>query len=210
MRARILIWAGACALVVLASRTLAYQLAPRPTLVGLRLEQAVGGPRLVVLALCAIGAALALAAAVVWVAALAVRERHLFVGGPAPEPIRPARALVQAVALFFASSLVFDAIESYLHWRAGLGFHGLHCLIGPVHRDALPLLAATSLVAAAGVAAASHLVRWMRRTLRSLVRGRVPYFAPPVLVPAQAALAVARPAVALPRTRGPPSVAVNR
>jgi len=117
---------------------------------------------------------------------------------------------VQAVALFVASSLVFDAIESYLHWRAGLGFHGLHCLIGPVHRDALPLLAATSLVAAAAVAAASHLVRWMRRTLRSLGRRRVPFFARPVFIPPQAAFVVARPARELPRTRGPPSVAVNR
>jgi hypothetical protein len=210
MRARLLVWAGACALVVLVSRTLAYQLAPRPTLVGLRLEQAVGGPRLVVLALSAVAGAFAVAAAVVWLAALAVRERHLLVGGPAPEPIRPVRVLAQAVALFVASSLVFDAIESYLHWRAGLGFHGLHCLIGPVHRDALPLLAATSLVAAAAVAAASHLVRWMRRTLGSLVSRRVPLFARPAVVPARVAFVLALPAVELPRTRGPPPVAVNR
>ena len=117
---------------------------------------------------------------------------------------------MDAGALFVASSLVFDALESYLHWRAGLGFHGLHCLIGPVHRDALPLLAAASLVAAAVVAAASHLVRWMRRTLRALARRRVPYFSPPVLVPARPALAVARPASERLRTRGPPSVAVTR
>ena len=210
MRGRVLVWLGACVLVVLASRTLAYQLAPRPTLVGLRLEQAVGGPRLVVLTAAAIAGALVLATAVVWLAALAVRERHLLVGGPAPEPIRPVRVLASAVGLFVASSFVFDALESYLHWRAGLGFHGLHCVIGPVHRDALPLLAATSLVAAAGVAAASHLVRWMRRTLRALVRRRVPFFAAPVLVPARPVFAVARPASELLRTRGPPPVAVSR
>jgi hypothetical protein len=210
MRARIGIWVGACALVVLASRTLAYQLAPRPTLVGLRLEQAVGGPRLVVIAVVGIAGALALAAAVVWLAALAVRERHLLVGGPAPEPIRPLRVFASAFGLFVASSFVFDALESYLHWRAGLGFHGLHCLIGPVHRDALPLLAATSVVAAAGVAAATHLVRWMRRTLRALARRRVPFIAPPALVPARPVFAVARPASERLRTRGPPSVAVSR
>ena len=210
MRARALVWIAACVLAVLAARTLAYQLAPRPTLVGMRLEQAVGGPRLAVVAVAAIAGALVLAAAVVWFAALAVRERHLLVGGPAPEPIRPARVLVDAGALFVASSLVFDALESYLHWRAGLGFHGLHCLIGPVHRDALPLLAAASLVAAAVVAAASHLVRWMRRTLRALARRRVPYFSPPVLVPARPVFAVARPASERLRTRGPPSVAVTR
>jgi hypothetical protein len=210
MRTRIGIWVGACVLVVLASRTLAYQLAPRPTLVGLRLEQAVGGPRLVVITIAAIAGAFALAAAVVWLAALAVRERHLLVGGPAPEPIRPFRVLVSAFGLFVASSLVFDGLESYLHWRAGLGFHGLHCLIGPVHRDALPLLAATSLVAAAAIGAGAHLVRWMRRTLGALARRRVPFFAPPVLVPARPVFVVALPASERLRTRGPPSVAVNR
>jgi hypothetical protein len=210
MKRRLLVWAGACALVVLASRTLAYQLAPRPTLVGMRLEQAVGGPRLVVLALAALVGGLVFAVAVVWLAAIAVRERHVIVGGPAPEPIRPARVLVQAVALFVVSSLVCDATESYLHWRAGLGFHGLHCLIGPVHRDALPLLAAASLVAAAGVAAASHLVRWMRRTLRALGRRRVPVFAQQILVSAGPSFVFARPAVELLRARGPPSVAVSR
>jgi hypothetical protein len=209
MRARVGIWAGACALVVLASRTLAYQLAPRPTLVGLRLEQAVGGPRLVVVAVAALAGALLLGTAAVWLSALAVRERHLLVGGPAPEPIRPLRVLASAVGLFVASALVFDALESYLHWRAGLGFHGLHCLIGPEHRDALPLLAATSLAAAAGVSAASHLVRWIRRTLHGLVRRRVPFFAPPVLVPVRPVRAIARPASERLRTRGPPSVAVT-
>jgi hypothetical protein len=79
-----------------------------------------------------------------------------------------------------------------------------------VHRDALPLLAASSLVAAPGIAAASHIVRWMRRTLRTLVRRRVPFFARPVLVPASPELAVARPAAILLRARGPPSVAVTR
>ena len=129
---------------------------------------------------------------------------HQVTAGP------PQRSASNPDTLFVASSLVFDALESYLHWRAGLVFHGLHCLIGPVHRDALPLLAAASLVAAAVVAAASHLVRWMRRTLRALARRRVPYFSPPVLVPARPVLAVARPASERLRTRGPPSVAVTR
>jgi hypothetical protein len=209
MRTRIGIWVGACALVVLASRTLAYQLAPRPTLVGLRLEQAVGGPRLVVIAVGGIAGAFALAAAVVWLAALAVRERHLLVGGPTPEPIRPLSVLASAFGLFLASSLAFDALESYVHWRAGLGFHGLHCLIGPVHRDALPLLAAASLVAAAAIAAGAHLVGWMRRTLHAIARRRVPFFSQPILVPARPVFAVARPASERLRTRGPPSVAIT-
>ena len=32
-------------------------------------------------------------------------------------------------------------LESTIHWREGLGWHGLHCLLGPVHRDAIPILA---------------------------------------------------------------------
>src|SRR5207302_512042 len=56
-------------------------------------------------------------------------------------------------------------IESYIHWRAGLGWHGIHCLVGPVHRDAIPLLAAFSLVAAAFAEGVSHLLAWARRTI---------------------------------------------
>jgi hypothetical protein len=210
MRLRVLTWIGVCALVVLGSRTLAYQLAPRPTLVGLSLEQAVGGPRLVIVATSALIGSLAVGVAVVWLAALAVRERHLLAGGPAPEPIRPFRVLRSALLLFGASSLVFDALESYIHWRAGLGFHGLHCLLGPVHRDALPLLSALSLVAAAFVAAASHLIAWMRRTLRALVRRTVVLVPEPVRVPRSFLAAHARYASDRFRTRGPPSVVLTR
>ena len=90
---------NAALFVVLGGRTLAYQLAPRKTLVGLTLEQAVGGPRLVVTAFAALTGSFVLAAVVVWLAAVAVRERHLLTGGPVPEPIRPLRVLSQAAAL---------------------------------------------------------------------------------------------------------------
>lgn len=207
MRLRALIWGGACALVVLASRSLAYQLAPRPTLVGSTLEQAMGGPGLVVTATVAPLAALAFGAIVVWLATVGVRERHLLAGGRAPAPIRPVRVLASAAGLFVASCLVFDALESYLHWRAGLGYHGLHCLLGPVHRDALPILGALSLVAAALVAAARHVIAWMRRALEALAQGR-PLLRPlPLLVPAEAARLPRRRAWGRVRTRGPPSLA---
>jgi hypothetical protein len=162
-------WLPIVALVVLAARALAYALTPRPTIVSGELERQVGGPGLVVTALAALGAATALASAVVWLASLAVRERHLLSGraGEAPR-VEPLRVLGAAVGLFAVTSLAFASLESYLHWRAGLGFHGLHCLIGPVHRDALPLLGALSLLAAAAEAAARHLLRWMRRTLAAL------------------------------------------
>ena len=210
MKARALIWGGICALVVLAARVLAYQLAPRPMLVGSTLEQAVGGPRLVVTAGVGLVGALVVAAASVWLAVVAVHERHLLAGGPRPEPIRVTRVLACAVLLFGVSCAVFDGLESYLHWRAGLGFHGLHCLIGPVHRDALPLLGALSLVGSAFVAAATHVLRWLRRTLQGLVQRRVPFFPTAALVPAGAAATRARYASERLRTRGPPLLTVPR
>jgi transcriptional regulator of acetoin/glycerol metabolism len=95
--------------------------------------------------------------------------------------------------------------ESYLHWRAGIGFHGLSCLVGPVHRNAIPLLAALSLAAAALAEAADHLLAWARAVVRELLRRRlVPQrfarFAPisslaPLLVAVQT------------RSRGPPLAA---
>ena len=210
MRARALIWSGACALVVLAARALAYQLAPRPTLVGSTLEQAVGGPRLVVTVVVALVGALVVAVASVWLAAVAVRERHLLAGGPRPEAIRVSRVLGGAVLLFATSCAVFDGLESYLHWRAGLGFHALHCLVGPVHRDALPLLGALSLVGSAFVTAATHVLRWLRRTLRGLASRRMPLFPTPAVVPVIAVATGARYASERLRTRGPPLLTVPR
>jgi uncharacterized protein YcnI len=168
-----LAWLATGALVVLAARTLAYALEPGPSLTTLELERPAGGPRLVVVTLVALGLGLAVAAAVVWLAALAVRERRLLERAPLVEEprLRLARLPLRALALWAASSLAFALLESYLHWRAGLGWHGLHCLLGPIHRDALPLLFALSLVAAALVSAAELLVAWIRRTL-ALIRRR--------------------------------------
>ena len=162
-------WLPIAALVVLVARALAYALAPRPTVVSGELERQLGGPGLVVTALVALGAATALGSGLVWLASLAVRERHLLSGRADAAPrLRLLRIIGAAIGLFLVTSLAFSALESYLHWRAGLGFHGLHCLLGPVHRDALPLLGALSLLAAAAEAAARHLLRWMRRTLAAL------------------------------------------
>jgi hypothetical protein len=160
-------WCGIGALVVLAARSLAYALAPRPSVLSLQLEHAAGGPRLVVVAASALGIALVTAAAVVGLAALAVRERmelssELVVS---PPQLRPRRLVLRFAGLFVFASLAFALLESYLHWRAGLGWHGIHCLTGPVHRDAIPLLAALSLVAVALVEAVSHVLCWARRTI---------------------------------------------
>lgn len=199
-------WLPLAALVVLAARALAYALAPQPTVVGNELERQVGGPGLVVTAVAALAGAALVASAVLWVAALAVRERHLLAGGTGEPPaLRPVRVLAAALGLFVATSLAFASLESYLHWRAGLGFHGLHCLVGPVHRDALPLLGALSLLAAAVEAAARHLLRWMRRTLqvlRARPRARLRPPARPLPPRSEAPLRPALPGLDL--ARGPP------
>jgi hypothetical protein len=146
------------------------------------------------------------ASAVLWIAALAVRERHLLTGAGEAPSLRLLRVLGAALGLFVVTSLAFASLESYLHWRAGLGFHGLHCLVGPIHRDALPLLGALSLLAAAAEAAARHLLRWMRRTIQALrarPRMRLRPAAHPLPLRADAPL---RPALAgLDLARGPPA-----
>jgi hypothetical protein len=169
--ARLAGWAGVCGLVVLASRTLGYALAPHPDIVAGHLERGLGGPRLVVVACVAIGVATMLAGAVVWFAALAVRERLAVAPErtSAPPPIQLRRLFVRALFLALASSTAFAALESYIHWRAGLGWHGVRCLTGPVHRDALPFLGSLSLVAAALAGALGHLLAWMRRTIAAIL-----------------------------------------
>jgi hypothetical protein len=198
-------WLGAAALVVLAARSLAYALAPPTLLVG-PLQHSAGGPHLVRIALLALAVCAGLAVAVLWLASIGVRERAAltFVEGPR---LRPIRIAAHALGLTAVTSLGFAAFESYLHARAGLGWHGLHCLLGPVHRDALPFLAGLSTVAAAVIEAARHVLRWMRRTVRLLLErpayGAAP--APPVrLSPARL---VAPLLVVVTRSRGPPLAA---
>jgi hypothetical protein len=114
-----------------------------------------------------------LAVAICWLAAFGVRERALLeartLTGSAPR-FRPARTVASAIALAVITSVVGGLFEAYLHWRAGLGWHGVQCVFGPVHRDLLPIATALSFVAAALLAAAKHVAAWMRRTF-ALLRG---------------------------------------
>jgi len=162
-------WLAVAALVVVSARTLSYALAP-PTILGGRLEAAAGGPRFVTVALVALTLAAGAVAAALGLATFAVRERLLLAPEPvvALPPLQPLRLVRRFVVLVLATSACFALLESYLHWRAGLGWHGLHCLYGPVHRDAVPLLAALSAVAVAIVAAVEHVVSWIRRTIARL------------------------------------------
>ena len=177
---RLSVWFTLGALVVLAARALAYALSPSP--IAVALSHRAGGPRLPLLAFASLALAVAVSSAVVWLAALGVRERRLLevrpvVGVPG---IRLGLLLGRALALWVATMLAFALFESYLHWRAGLGWHGLHCLTGPVHRDAIPLLGALSLVAAALAAALEHVLAWMGRVLAEIGRGpRLAGLSPP-------------------------------
>jgi hypothetical protein len=124
-----------------------------------------------VIAVVAIGISLAVSVSAVGIAALALRERAsldpvLTIARPR---LRPARLLLHVLSLWAATCLCFAYLESYLHWRQGLGWHGLHCLVGPVHRDAIPILGALSLVAVALRLCAEHVIAWMRRTIRRLL-----------------------------------------
>jgi hypothetical protein len=171
---RLTAWGAAAALVVLCARTLSYALAP-PTILGDRLQTAAGGPQLVTVALTSTAIAAAVSVAVVGLAALGVRERLALAPELVVAPtLRPLRMAVRFAAVFVVTSAIFALLESYLHWRAGLGWHGLHCLVGPVHRDAIPLLAALSAVAVAIGTAIEHVFAWIRRTISRLRGRRVP------------------------------------
>jgi hypothetical protein len=203
MRARLLLWPAVVALLVLTARWLAYALSPTP--LARALEHSAGGPRLVVvtlvsLAVCVLGSAL-----VVWLAALGVRERARLRPDRIAPTLRLRRLVLRGVALYAAASLAFVLLESYLHWRAGLGFHGLSCLVGPVHRNAIPLLAALAVTAAALAEAGQHLLDWMRAVVRELRRRRLVAL-PFVAFTALVSLAPTRATVAS-RSRGPPLAA---
>ncbi len=205
MRLKLWIWPLLAVLVVLAARATVYALTPTRGALLQELADREGGPHLAGVLTTGVAAAALVAAAVLWLAVVAVRERLALEGRPlvAPPRLRPLRLAVRALALFAASSLGFALLESTIHWRAGLGWHGLSCLVGPVHRDAIPVIAALVLVVVAAHGAIELLLAWARRLVAQLaarVHGARP------AAPAAAAAGRPRPSpvcsVALPR--GPP------
>jgi hypothetical protein len=167
--AKPLSWMVAGTLVVLLTRSIAYAIAPSSA--ARVLEHRAGGPALPVLTLVALALGGSLAIAICWLTAFGVRERALLerraLSESAPR-FRSTRTLASAVALAAITSVAGGLFEAYLHWRAGLGWHGVQCVFGPVHRDLLPIAAALSFVAAALLAAARHVTAWMRRTFALL------------------------------------------
>ena len=172
---RAAVWTVLGLCVVLAARAVVYALAPWQTLAALRLEHKAGGPHLAAVLAVSLAVAALLAAAVLWLAVVAVRERLALEPRTLLERPRLSllRIAVRGVVFFAATSVAFALFESYLHWRAGLGWHGFQCLVGPVHRDAIPLLGALSLLAVAGHGAVEHLLGWARR-LVGLLAARLP------------------------------------
>jgi hypothetical protein len=165
---RVLAWLGIGALVVLTARTLAYALSPSP--LAAMLSHQAGGPRLPIIAVVSVVLGVGVSSCALWLAALGVRERRLLETRPLlVEPrLRIGRLLARSLVLWVTTMLAFALTESYIHWRAGLGWHGIHCLVGPVHRDVIPILGALSLVAAALVATLEHVLAWMRRVLAAI------------------------------------------
>jgi hypothetical protein len=169
VKLRAAIWALVAVSVVLATRTIVYALAPQSALLD-ALEHNQVGPDLTVPLVVGTLAAAALAASVLWLAAVAVKERLLLEGRRlvSKPRLRPGLVAGRALVLFLVTSFAFAMLESYIHWREGLGWHGLHCLVGPVHRDAIPVLAALSLVAVALHGAVEHLLAYARRLFAQL------------------------------------------
>jgi hypothetical protein len=152
-------------LVVLGGRSLAYAATPTP------LAGQLGGPRLPVIAFVALAVTAVLSLGVLWLAALGVRERHALELAPGPAPrLALARFGVDALALGGSSLLAFAAIETWLHSRVGMHMAWWQCLEGPVHRNAIPILLALSLTAAALLAALRHALAWARRVVAVLRR----------------------------------------
>jgi hypothetical protein len=164
----------AAALVIFLARSIAYAIAPSPA--ARVLEHRAGGPALPVLTLVALALGGSIAIATCWLAAFGVRERELLerrvLAVPTPR-FRSAHTLGLALALSVVTSIAGGLFEAYLHWRGGLGWHGVQCVFGPVHRDLVPIATALSFVAAALLAAAEHVAAWMRRTF-SLLRALPP------------------------------------
>jgi len=159
--------AGVAVAITLVARTIAYALSPAPT--AEQLGGTLGGPHLLVVAGVTLGLAALASLSLVALTAAAIGERARL-AAVRETPRLDARAIpLRALGLFGGSALVFASVESTIHWHAGYGFHPQHCLTGPVHENAIPILAALAVVASVGIAAADRLRAWAHRTLGGAV-----------------------------------------
>jgi hypothetical protein len=194
---------AAVVLVVLVARSLAYAAEPGAT--ARFLQHGAGSPAVPSFALAALALGAAVAIAVCWLAAVAVGERAVLERRPA-QPFGVARVFVVALAFTVVTSVVGGLLEATIHWRAGLGWHGLYCLAGPVHRDLLPIEAGLSFVAAALMAAARHVRAWMRRTFARLAAQLPPFAFVEALACSDAVAVLASARLAAASARAPPAL----
>lgn len=200
---RSLIGAAAVALVVLVGRSLAYAAEPGAT--ARFLQHGAGSPAVPAFALAALALGAAVSIAVCWLAAFAVGERSILERRPA-QPFAVGRMLAVALALTVITCVVGGLLEATVHWRAGLGWHGLHCLFNPVHRDLLPIETGLSFVAAAVLAAARHIGAWMRRTFARLAAQFPPFGFVETLACSDAVALRATARIGAPSARAPPAL----
>jgi hypothetical protein len=201
------VWLACLVLVVWLGRTIAYALSDAP--LATRLANDGGGASPAAVAAVSLGLAVGAAAVGLWLVATGLRERsrlELEAWSSTGAGIRPVRLLVRMAALTASSAVTFTGFESWLHWRQGLGFHAYHCLLGPVHQDALPILAALSIVVAAAVTAVEALLASGRRAVARRLLQRPPRAGRPVPAPRPDA-APRGIRLAGHRTRGPPLAA---
>ena len=173
---RLVAWLALVAAVDLIARSFAYALATSSDPERARLAGEFGGPKPVVLSLITVTGAIAVSAALLALAEMGVRERWALadVDTRGSRPRIALRGVVaRAAVVWVAGLVVFTLIESYIHWRAGLGFHGISCLAGPVHRNVIPIIGALALIGSAAAAALAHLFAWMRRVVERVL-GRSP------------------------------------
>ena len=165
-------WLGLVVLLELIARAVVYGLAPAGSSQAAAMGHQLGGPGFAAVLVVALGLGVALSTGLVWLASIGVRERWELAErrfeGPAPR-VDLRLLLRRAVVLTLVGWLSFAAVESIIHLQAGLGFHGVSCLVGPVHRNALPVIGGLSLVSSALASAGALLLAWMRRTIGRFV-----------------------------------------
>ena len=167
MRRRAGLHVAAVVAIALVTRTIAYALSPAPT--AETLAGKLGGPHLVVVAGVTLGLAALASLLLVALTAAAIGERARL-AAVQETPRLDLRAIpLRAGGLFAGSALLFAGVESTIHWHAGYGFHPQHCLTGPVHENAIPILAALAVVASVAIAVADRLSSWANRTLGEAV-----------------------------------------
>jgi hypothetical protein len=203
---RILMWALVGLFVVSLGRWIAYALAAGT--LAQKLSSQGAGARPAVVAAISLGAALAATATGLWLVAAGLRERsRLELDGWAASsrPFSARRLLTRSAALSAVTIVVFTTVESLIHYEDGLGFHGWHCIAGPVHQNAAPIMIALSLVAAAVVTAVDAVLAAARRVVARLVlAGRaLPWPGAAWFDPRRAPLR-SRSRHAIAPTRGPP------